>query len=184
VRTARKPAQPAPRATVSDRVSEVALELVGGRANSASAAIYGTMLVTAIIAALSEDPQASLLEMASASLLTVVVFWLAHAYADVVGERATTRDRAQWQSPFTLLAHERPMVEAALIPTIPLLIGAIGGLHRLTVARASLAIGVVELSVWGYIAGQHLGSRRARLAGALFLSSLGIAITLLKLLVH
>ena len=76
------------------------------------------------------------------------------------------------------------MVAAALIPTIPLLIGAIGGLHRLAVARASLAIGVVELSVWGYIAGRHLGSRPARLAGALFLSFLGIAITLLKLLVH
>jgi hypothetical protein len=184
VTTARKPAKPAPRATASDRVSEVALELVGRRASSASAAIYGTMLVTAIIAALSEDAQASLPEMVAATLLTIVVFWLAHVYADVVGERAATRDRAQWHSPLALLIQERPMVGAALVPMIPLLIGAVAGLHRLAAARASLAVGIVELSVWGYIAGRHLGSQPARLAGALFLSVLGIAITLLKVVVH
>jgi hypothetical protein len=172
---------PAAPATPSTRAGTAA-ESAGAR--GASAAIYGTIVVSAVIAALSEDPAAGPGEIASAALLTVVVFWLAHVYADLVGERAATDDRTRWHSPLALLAQEGPMVEAALVPMIPLLLGMLGALHRTAAIRGGLAVGVAELSLWGYLAGRHLGPGLPRLAGALFIALLGVGVALLKLLVH
>ena len=171
--------------TPGDRVSDVALESVGGRAHSAAAAIYGTILITAVIAALSEDPAAGPGEMLSVALLTSTVFWLAHAYADGVGERVATTDRARWLSPMALLAHTWPMMQAALLVTVPLVLGALGILHRTAAVRGALLIGIVELCLWGYLAGRHIGpGRLVRVESAVFISLLGVAIALLKLLVH
>jgi hypothetical protein len=183
-RTAHERAESTAPATADDRVCDVALDLVGRSAMRVSAAIYGTIVTTAVIAALSEDPAASLLEIDAAALLTVVVFWLAHVYADAVGERAATRDRAQWHRPLTLLIEQRPMVGAAFIPAVPLLVGAVIGIKRDTAITIGLAVGIAELCGWGYVAGSHLDSKHARLAGAVFLALLGVGITLLKLLVH
>ena len=158
---------------------------MGSRADSAAAAIYGTIIVTAIIAALSEDPAADASEMLEVALLTSIVFWLAHAYADGVGERVATTDRRRWLSPVALLVHTWPMMQAALLVTVPLVLGALGILHRTPSIRAALLVGIVELCIWGYVAGRHFGpGRLVRVESAVFISLLGVAIATLKLLVH
>jgi hypothetical protein len=47
-------------------------------------AIYGNIVVTAVVASLPEDDDTSSLELVVAALGTVLVFWLAHVYARVL----------------------------------------------------------------------------------------------------
>ena len=48
-------------------------------------AIYGTILVMAVIAALSHDDSVRSAELIAGVLATTFVFWIAHVYAEVLG---------------------------------------------------------------------------------------------------
>ena len=90
----------------SDRAGRTATAALVPDRERASSAIYGTILVTAVIVALSEDPNASARELAEAVATTTVVFWLAHAYSDYIGRRAATRDPARWETIRLALARD------------------------------------------------------------------------------
>ena len=154
------------------------------RRAQATSAIYGTILVTAVIAALSEDPGAGPLELLAVVIDTSVVFTLAHVYAEHLGERAATTDRAEWRTFPTLLAQEVPMVIAATLPAIALALGAVHVLSRDAAVTVALTAGVAELFVWGFLAGLHeRGPRQALWAGA-GNAALGLLVVFLKVLVH
>lgn len=156
-----------------------ALLPVGERASSA---IYGTILVTAVIVALSEDPAASDTELMEAAATSAVVFWLAHAYSGFIGRRAAVRDPGRWESFRVALALDFPMVQAAVPPLIALLLGAIDLLSRDHAVTAALVLGILELFVWGCLAarGSLIRSASIGLVNCLF----GVAIILLKALIH
>lgn len=85
----------APRAGRSDRSAAARDrydERLGRRladANLASA-IYGQILVLSVLAALGHDDDASAGRILATVLASQLVFWLAHAYAQTVGEAFTT----------------------------------------------------------------------------------------------
>jgi hypothetical protein len=80
---------------------------------------------------------------------------------------------------------EWPLVEAAIAPSIPLLLGAVGVLGRSPAITLSLVIGVVDLAGWGYTAGRAMQQSRLRsLVSALAAAALGALMVLLKNLVH
>src|SRR4051794_110275 len=54
------------------------------RAKRVADGVYGTILVLAVVAALSKDDHATAGAIAAGALTTSVVFWLAHIYADVL----------------------------------------------------------------------------------------------------
>jgi hypothetical protein len=151
----------------------------------AVSAIYGAILVTAVIAALSEYKGADPVELLGAAIDTSIVFWLAHVYAEYVGERAATDDPARWHNLAELLARELPMVAAALIPILALLLGAVDAVGRDTAVTLALGAGVLELFAGGFIAGRHERAGPWRpLIGGLLNAGLGAFIVLLKVLVH
>jgi hypothetical protein len=155
------------------------------RRAQAISAIYGAVLVTAVIAALSEAPDAGPLELVGATVNTSLVFWLAHVFARFVGERAGDRDSAEWHSVPQLLLQEIPMVAAALLPVAVLGLAQLEVLSRDEAVTVALASGVLELSVWGAIAGHHERWGLGVVAlGSAAATALGLLMVFLKVLVH
>jgi hypothetical protein len=155
------------------------------RRAQAISAIYGAILATAVIATLSEDAGAGPLELVGATLNTSLVFWLAHVFARYVGERAGDWDPAEWHTVPELLFQEIPMVAAALLPTAVVGLGQLDLLSRDQAVTVALASGVLELSVWGAIAGHHERWGLGTVAlGSATATALGLLMVFLKVLVH
>jgi hypothetical protein len=156
------------------------------RRAQAISAIYGAVLTTAVIAALSEDPGAGPLELIGATTNTSLVFWLAHVFARYVGDRAGGRDTTEWHNVRELLLQELPMVGAAVLPVAVLGLAQLDLLSRDEAVTVALASGVLELSVWGAIAGRHArpGVPWSVALGATAATILGLLMVFLKVLVH
>ncbi len=67
--------------------------------------IYGTILVTAVVAGTAADDEITALSGALVVLVTTLVFWLAHAYANALALRLKQRARPSWAQ-FSRLAVE------------------------------------------------------------------------------
>src|ERR687887_632377 len=92
-----------------------------------SRAIYGQILVTAVVAALSEDPDAALGYLLLSAVTTEAVLWVAHVYAEVIARGIELRRRMERAELGAVFADEWPMLETA-IPTIVILVLGIVGI--------------------------------------------------------
>ena len=151
------------------------------RGRRRAAGIYGSIITAAIIAAASGLPTAAL---AVSVLVSLVVYWLAEGYAELLGEQATDGKLPTWardprRARRNLADGQRLLPAAGRAATCP------GG-RRVTARRRQLGArrGDRMLTVHGWLAG-----RSARLSGWQLLAAtsvaalLGIAMILLKNLV-
>ncbi len=145
-----------------------------------SVEIYGTILAAATIAGVA-DASHDLLEIVLAVVTTVVVYWIAHAYAEVLGR--VEGPARTWASARHELATSLPMVTACALPVAVLIIAEALGAGVQTAAVLALGLVVLQLLWWGYITPLS-GVRRRRLGSSLLFGGLGVAIVILKLLVH
>jgi hypothetical protein len=148
-------------------------------------AVYGTILVLAVVAALSEDHGASPGEILGGALATSIVFWIVHVYAEVLSRRTAGDTSPSWPLIRASAVQEWPLVEAALAPAVPLLLGAVGILNRSPAITLSIIVGLADLAAWGFTAGRATGQSalKSLLTGAGALA-LGVVMVLLKNLVH
>lgn len=155
------------------------------RAHREAGAVYGTILVLAVVAALSEDEDATSLAILGGLLATSLVFWVAHIYADVLSRRASGDEMPWWPLLASAAHREWPLVEAAIAPALPLLLGAIGLVGSSAAVTLSLIVGLVDLAAWGYIAGRTMRQSRVRsVLSAAVAVALGAVMVLLKHAVH
>src|SRR5262245_50215203 len=155
------------------------------RAHREAGAVYGTILLLAVVAALSEDEEATSLAILGGVLATSLVFWVAHVYADVLSRRVAGEE-LPWRPLLMSAAYrEWPLVEAAFAPALPLLLSAIGLLGRSAAVTLALAVGLIDLAGWGYVAGRTMRQSRLKsLLSALVAVALGTMMVLLKHAVH
>jgi hypothetical protein len=118
---------------------------------------------------------------------TVIVFWLAHVYAGTVAAHGviegdeTTLGTALKQA----LLRSMGFLTSALIPCSVLLIGALRVIPDVLAMWVALWLGVVVLGVLGYSAFALRGSSwPVRILGTLGTAALGVAMILLKALIH
>jgi hypothetical protein len=167
------------------RVTRLLRDLVGGMREGTASAIYGTIVTTAVIVTLSEDPGASSGELMEAVAATSAVFCLAHAYSEFLGEFAGRTDRTRLRSFGAIVGRELPIVESAVVPLAALALGAFGVLGRNHAVTLALVVALLELLTWGYLAGRRMG---VRLPGAVTIGlvncAFGAAIVFLKALIH
>jgi hypothetical protein len=149
----------------------------------ASGVIYGTLVTAGAIVTASEAAP-NVVEMAITVVVTVVLYWVAHAYAEVLGNSLAVAP--SWKVAVRELAIESPMVAACVLPLGVLLVTDVVGASFELATTISLLATVGLLFVWGLLA-----ARRARLSRAWAAASggvytlLGLAIVALKLiLVH
>jgi hypothetical protein len=77
-----------------------------------TSSIYGTVLAIALIAAYSAEESLDPLLIATALMVTLGVFWLAHSQAELLAMRYAVGHRLSRAEMFDHLRHGWPMVEA------------------------------------------------------------------------
>ena len=154
-----------------------------GTPGSISGTVYGTIVVMGAITAGAEGTGEPW-RLAAIVSATVLVLWLAHVYADGLGEsigRGRRLDRAELQS---VARRELAIPLAAVAPTAAHVLGALGVLRESRAIWLALGVGLVTLAVQGmrYARLEHLGRRGTATSVAVSLG-LGLVIVALKALV-
>jgi hypothetical protein len=146
------------------------------------AAIYGTVVATAVIAtAAGHEPPGFIL---AATVLTLLVFWLAHVYADFF-------DHGVREAGFDLkivpgiMGRELSMLAAPAPSVLFLLLGALGVLDKGLATQLALWNGVAQLVGWGIDVVRRSGrSWPAALLGGVINGAFGVVIVVLEALLH
>lgn len=144
-----------------------------------AAGIYGAIVTAAMLDAAGGKLPTEALVVAVAA--TLVVYWLAHEYAALLGGQAEGGAVPTWGHIRAGLADSWPMVSAAYLPLLALVLARVAGGSPFVAANAGLVMAVVMLMVHAWLA-----ERAAQLHGRqlLFATSiaagLGLAMIVLK----
>lgn len=173
--------QPAPVADSTQERSRMtpARKLLGSR--GLSAAVYGSLLVTALIAV---QARSDLDEpfVAISLFVTVTVFWTMEVWSELITVRlegsVTLRRSAR------VAAGELPMIAAAILPALALWTHSLGLTTNEQAVNLALAVGVGQLFVWGLAVGRALGRGWIVALGVAFADvAMGLLIVGLKALI-
>ena len=147
-----------------------------------SAGIYGTIVVSAVLAA--GGARLRTLPLAVTVFVTLLVYWAAEGYAELLGEHAHAGRLPTWSDVRASLAGIWPMVTASYLPLLSLLVARVLGADTKTAATVALVVAIALLLVQGWV-----GGKAARLQGlrllvvTLVAGAFGVMMILLKLLV-
>ncbi|WP_018635451.1 hypothetical protein [Parafrankia elaeagni] len=153
-------------------------------ARNPTGSIYGTVVADSVLAVESER-QTKLSDLIYAELITVIVYWLAHVYADFLGSPPSGSRRAGLHRFVGTLGHEWSLVTASFFPLTAVLLAAAAGASVHTAALAGMWTGVAALVLWGQLAGRRAGRGAVvSLAYGMVAGVFGIALILLRVLLH
>lgn len=147
-------------------------------------AVYGSILVTALIAALRHE-HAPIHALTITLVGTMVVFWLAHVWSSIVAERLRGASRLSVGQVRELATEEWPMLEVAFVPVVALVVGWLGFVSDDRAVNVALGLAVIQLAAWGFAVGRQIYGRAlpAILFGIVD-GLLGLAIVALEIAVH
>jgi hypothetical protein len=141
-----------------------------------AAGIYGAIITAAIIDTAGEHlPTVALVVTV---VVTLLVYWLAEEYAELLGEQAEGGRLPSRASIRGALSATWPMVSASFAPLLALLLARLAGASALAAANVGLAAAIVLLTIHGWVAG-----RAAQLRGwqLFFATSVAAALGLLMI---
>jgi len=149
------------------------------RGDNLAGAIYGTILVTSIVAA--ADSSDAIWQSLGIVEVTVIVFWLAHVYAHALAWSLDSNERFSRRGLRPIARKEWPLLQAAVVPSLALLAGGFGLIATNTAYWIAIGYGVVMLVSWGLIvARQERLSFVATCAVVTANAFFGLVIVLLK----
>jgi hypothetical protein len=152
------------------------------RAELATAAVYGTVLVLAAVAVIDADNVSSGLGwelMVGVGAAT----WIAHLYAEVVGEHLRRGSTLERHEITQSMVDGLPIILAALAPAVVLLLGRLEVLDPQVAVWVAFAVGFLQLLGLGAVIGAAVpasGATPWRFAAVTGL--VGLAVVVLKLL--
>jgi hypothetical protein len=125
----------------------------GRRAEHYAAAIYGSIVAAALIEAFrGEHVHAE--ETALSVISTMTVFWVAHVWSGLMGERLHRRERRLGvHRTLEIAGAEWPLVEASFAPIVLLVLGWAGVFSDSTAEELALIVCIVQLFAWGLALG-------------------------------
>ena len=143
-------------------------------------AVYGTVLTAGLISAFSlYNP--GLPALIARTVGTVLVFWGAHVYAEIVGNREMSWREAVREA----LQRSAGLLWALIVPVACLSVAALLGWPVDAAVDLSLWAAVVTLAVLGWWAArQRQAGLLAKLATGAGTAGMGLALIALKALVH
>lgn len=94
------------------------------RGDNLAGGIYGTILVTSIVAA--ADSSVTIWRSLGIVEVTMIVFWLAHVYAGVLARSIDGDETFSRREVRRVAGREWPLLQAAIVPSIVLLAGGFG----------------------------------------------------------
>jgi TM2 domain-containing membrane protein YozV len=146
--------------------------------------IYGIIVIAALLAAESGHHE-SYLDTVVSAVITTALYWFAHSYAELLGERLALQERLTWANLAGALAREAAIVRGAAVPLAALVIAWVTGATQQTGVTAALWSAIASLVAFELIAGVHsrLGVRDLVLEGCAG-AAMGVAILALKIILH
>jgi hypothetical protein len=141
------------------------------RGRRRAAGIYGAVVTAAVIAATGEKLPTRWL--AVAVVVTLLVYWIAEQYADLLGEHTEGGHLPTWRHIRAALAATWPMVGASYAPLLALLLARLVGASPPTAANVGLVAAILLLVYHGWSAG-----RAANLQGKPLLVATSVAVAL------
>ena len=146
-----------------------------------AAGIYGAIVTAAILDAAGDRLPTEAL--AVAVVVTLLVYWLAEEYAEILGEAAGGR-LPSWSRIREALAEAWPMVSASYLPLLALLATRTAGASPLAAANAGLVTAIIVLTFHAWSAARSAQLRGRQLLAAISVAlALGLVMILLKDLV-
>jgi hypothetical protein len=147
-------------------------------------AVYGTVTVGALLAAESSLRE-TYPETIGSLAIAVVLYWFAHAYADVLGLRLSREQTITWNELWRTFAQDWAIVRGAAFPLLAVVVAWIVGAEQATAASAGVWAAVASLILFELAAGLRSGARAPEVAlqvgaGA----TLGLGILALRALLH
>jgi hypothetical protein len=144
-----------------------------------AAAIYGTIVTAAVIAA--GGNQLNSAQLAVTVVVTLIVYWLAEQYAELLGAHTHHGRLPSVGLIRSSLAEAWPMVTASFLPVASIGIAVLFGASSSDAAQAALIVTVVLLIMHGYTAGRAAGLRgKERVMVTVIAGLLGVAMVILK----
>ncbi|MER7582785.1 hypothetical protein [Kitasatospora sp. NPDC097691] len=152
-----------------------------GNRTDYAGAVYGSMLAASVIAASSAQGAHPRLSLILLLVVTGLVFWIAHVYAHVAGQREIGR-QVTWPQVREVGRHEWPLVEASALPALAVLVSPWLGTGDS--AWLALGVAVAQQVAWATLGAHRAGasSRQVAAEGAVNLV-LGLVIVAAKVAV-
>jgi hypothetical protein len=146
--------------------------------------IYGTIASLSVLMTMGAHPDKPLL-MAVALFGTVLAIALAKAFAEVMAGGLSVAKGAEPQSFAAAWHHARPTLVAANVPTLLIAASGLGLLSPALAITLAQAFGIAVLAiVGGRVGWVTRRTFRAILLSSLFTGVIGLAISVLKYLLH
>jgi uncharacterized membrane protein (UPF0136 family) len=149
-----------------------------------SGAIYGAIVIGALLAAESDRHETYAGTIGSAAIATAL-YWLAHAYASVLGRRMVTHERLTTGALVRALGHDWALVRGAAVPLVALVAAWLTGAAQQTAVNVALWSTVASLVAFEAIAGIRSHAKPAELVLEMGVGvAMGMAILALKIVLH
>ena len=146
-----------------------------------AAGIYGAIITASIMTTAGDS--LSTVALALAVLITLLVYWLAEQYAEVLGGQAAGH-LPTWGHIRTALAGSWHIVSASFVPLLALLLARLAGTTAPTAATVGVVTAVVLLTFRGWPAGRAAHLHGWQLAATTSVAAgLGLVMVALKNLV-
>ncbi|HXB64696.1 MAG TPA: hypothetical protein VNV42_07465 [Solirubrobacteraceae bacterium] len=147
-------------------------------------AVYGTITVGALLAAES-SLRDTYPETVGAMVVALLVYWLAHSYAELLGGRIAARERLTVAGLAQALVRDWAIVRGAGAPLLALLIAWAVGAGQETGVTVALWTCVASLLAFELVAGLRARARPAELLLELCVgAAMGFGVILLRVLLH
>lgn len=147
-------------------------------------AVYGTIAVGALLAAESAHRE-TYLNTVVAVVIIMVLYWLAHSYADLTGHQLETGARLTRSHLLTALVNELTILIGAVMPVLALVICWILGASLSTAVLAAVLTSAVIIVTIEVLAGVRADlSGRQLFLQALIGALLGLPIIAVEVLLH
>jgi hypothetical protein len=153
-------------------------------AKNPAGAVYGVIAIGALLAAESGRHE-TYPDTVGSAIIAAGIFWLAHAYASLVGHRLTTHERLTARTLSRALIRDWAIVRGAAIPLLALLLAWGAGAAQETAVTAALWCAVGSVIAFELAAGIRSRASWSELALELGVGmTMGVAIIALKVLLH
>jgi TM2 domain-containing membrane protein YozV len=153
-------------------------------AENPSGVVYGVIVIGALLAAESGRHE-TYLDTVGSAVIAAALYWLAHAYATVLGRRLSGRERLTSSSLRRALVHDWALIRGAAIPLLVLLIAWATGAAQQTAVSAALWSAVASLVGFELFAGLRSRASAGELALEVGVGALmGLGILALRIVLH
>ena len=143
----------------------------GNAGRRRAAGIYGAIITAAILDTAGD--RLSTAALVVAVVITLLVYWLAEEYAELLGEQAAGGRLPSRGYVRAALAATWPMVSASYLPLLVLVLARLAGASAAAAANFGLVAALVLLTTHGWLA-----ARAARLHGWQLLFAVSVAAAL------